>query len=139
MIQQVFIKHLLCARYVLLGNENRAVKNKQRPGHYHQKEKRWPWDSGLQRTVWLFVATVSWNKEVRSICDNEDSQESRTATRGNRELKMRGYFVGIIFLIFSYMRNLNMLIRKKMCHGEEVESTRKKGVWWALREKQEIA
>lgn len=94
----------------------------------------------MQRTVWLFVATVSWNEEVRSICDNEDSQESRTATRGNRELKRRGYFVGFISLIFSYMRNLNMLIPKKKCAMEKrLEVLEKRGVWWALREKQEIA
>lgn len=27
LIHQILIEHLLCARYVLLGNEDRAVKN----------------------------------------------------------------------------------------------------------------
>lgn len=41
---------------------------------------------------------------------------------------MRGYFVGFVSLVFNYMKDLNVLIHKKMCHGERVRSTEKRGV-----------
>lgn len=73
-IQQIFIEYLLCTRYVLLGNEDRAVKNKETQALSSKREKVAMGFRIAEHYV-PFAAAVSWREKVRSICDNEDSQE----------------------------------------------------------------